>query len=135
MKRKKVTSKSLAARLNGCEYGLETTGSTIKDAQESGLVIVYGYSDDNMEFDGAIHDEVGCWDGGKAFVSKSRKVYAAGGSVPEGAKRNVIEALWCAPGSDAAWTYKTDIPHETFNVYEDGELFCVGIVFSLEDLK
>lgn len=135
MKREKVTAKQLAERLSGCDYGLEISNAEIEIAQTYGLVVVYGYSDDNMEFDGAICDEVDCWNGGKAFVSKSRKVYADDGSVPEDAKRNVIEALWCAPGSDAAWTYRTDIPHEAFNVYEDGELFCVGLVFSLEDLK
>ena len=32
------------------------------------------------------------------------------------------------------WSYETDIPHETFNIYEDGEVWCVGIVFSVEDL-
>ena len=45
-----------------------------------------------------------------------------------------IEAVWCDNASGASWSYKTDIPHETFNIYEDGELFCVGIVFSVEDL-
>lgn len=131
----KVTKEHLAARMNGCEYGLEADSSTIKDAQESGLVIVYGYSDDNMEFEGAIHDEVGCYNGGKAFVSKSREVYADDGCVPEEAKNNFIEAVWCDPERDAAWSYKTAIPHETFDIYEDGELFCIGIVFSMEDLK
>lgn len=131
----RVTKEELAARLNGCEYGLETIGSTIKDAQESGLVIVYGYSDDNMEFEGAIHDEVGCYNGGKAFISKSGEVYADDGCVPEDARQNVIEAIWCDLNTVAAWVYRTDIPHETFNIYEDGELFCIGLVFSMEDLK
>ena len=131
----KVTKEHLAARLNGCEYGLETTGTTIKDAQESGLVIVYGYSDDNMEFEGAITEEVGCWDGGKAYISKVGEVYADDGCVPEEAKRNMIEAVWCDPNSNAAWMYRTDIPHATFKVYEDADLFCVGIVFSMEDLR
>lgn len=35
------------------------------------------------------------------------------------------------------WSFETEIPHETFRIYEDGEdneLFCVGIVFSIYDL-
>jgi len=31
--------------------------------------------------------------------------------------------------------YETDIPHETFDIYEDGEKFCRGIVFSIDSLK
>lgn len=131
----KITASDLAQRLTGNEYGLEVSEAEARVAKENGLVIVYGYSDDNMEFEGAIHDEVGCYNGGKAFVSKSGEVYADDGCVPEEAKRNMIEAVWCDRERDAAWSYKTDIPHEIFNIYEDGELFCVGIVFSMEDLK
>ena len=54
--------------------------------------------------------------------------------VPANTKLREIKAVWCAPGKPA-WSYETDIPHEKFNIYEDGELFCEGIVFSLEDLR
>jgi hypothetical protein len=43
-----------------------------------------------------------------------------------------IKAVWCAPGQDASWTFETEIPHATFRVMEDNELFCIGIVFSLD---
>jgi len=33
------------------------------------------------------------------------------------------------------WTFATTIPHETFTIFEDGEPFCEGIVFSMEHLK
>lgn len=131
----KITASDLAQRLTGNEYGLEVSEAETRVAKENGLVIVYGYSDDNMEFEGAIHDEVGCYNGGKAFISKSGEVYTDDGSVPEDAQQNVIEAIWCDLNTVAAWVYRTDIPHETFNIYEDGELFCIGLVFSMEDLK
>ena len=38
-------------------------------------------------------------------------------------------------GDLITWCYKTDIPHETFMIYDDGEPYCRGIVFSIEDLK
>ena len=38
-------------------------------------------------------------------------------------------------GSLIAWTYRTDIPHETFMIYEDGEPYCRGIVFNIDDVK
>ena len=44
-----------------------------------------------------------------------------------------LEAVWC-DGDEYSWTYKTDIPHATFDVMEDGEKFCRGIVFSVNDL-
>jgi hypothetical protein len=35
---------------------------------------------------------------------------------------------------DTSWSYETDIPHATFDVLEDGEVYCRGIVFALADL-
>ena len=51
-----------------------------------------------------------------------------------------IEALWCDDdikdenGGLITWTYKTDIPHETFMIYEDGSSYCRGIVFNINDI-
>lgn len=52
---------------------------------------------------------------------------------PDG-DENTITAVWNDDMSKAAWTFETEIPHETFNVCENGELFCVGIVLSVDDL-
>ena len=38
-------------------------------------------------------------------------------------------------GLPADWTYETEIPCERFDIWEDGEVYCVGLVFSIEDLK
>lgn len=137
-----VTAKEMAEKLNGCQYGNEITRDEAQLAKESGLVVVYGYSDDNMELDGAIREEIGCYGGGSVYFTGSGLLEDPHCNEKEGcryfraAKKDSkeIKAVWCAPGK-AAWTYETDIPHETFNVYEDDDLFCVGIVFSLEDLK
>lgn len=99
-----MTKKELADKLNGRAYG-DTFKDVLEEARESGLVIVTGGSDDLMEFQGAIEDEGGCFDGMNS------------------------------DGIPASWTYKTDIPCERFNIWEDGELYCVGLVFSIEDLK
>jgi hypothetical protein len=104
-----------------------------QEAKESGLVIVYGASDDLMEFDGAIYDEGGCFDGGRVYFDRD-------GVDQEGEERaNWIDAVWCdgmnRDGLPATWTYKTDIPCEQFDIWEDGEIYCVGLVFSIEDLK
>ena len=125
-----MTAKELAAKLEGREYLNEITPDEERDADANGLVVVYGYSDDNVELAGAISDEIGAWVGVVFHVDKDGEVFAGEKDAP-----NKIEAYWCGQDTDAAWTFGTDIPHETFNIYEDGELFCVGIVFKMEDLK
>lgn len=44
-----------------------------------------------------------------------------------------IEAIWGKDG--ISWQYKTDIPHATFNVMEDDEVYCIGIVFDIKELE
>ena len=126
-----MTKKELAERLNGREYG-DSFSDVLEEAKASGLVIVTGASDDLMEFDGALRDEGSCFDGGLVYFDKD------GVSLDGTERANVIEAVWDdggnADGVPATWTYKTDIPHEEFNIWEDGELYCVGIVFSMEDI-
>ena len=126
-----MTKKELADKLNGRAYG-DTFKDVLEEARESGLVIVTGASDDLMEFQGAIEDEGSCYDGGNVYFDKD-------GVSQDGTERaNVIEAVWCngmnSDGIQADWTYKTDIPCERFDIWEDGELYCVGIVFSVEDI-
>lgn len=65
---------------------------------------------------GAEDDEIDCFDGGEATIA--------------GAK---VKINWCKDGY--SWTYDTDIPHECFDVYEDGEKYCRGIVFSISDVR
>ena len=131
--------KEFAQQLNGKEYGYPMfTEKEIQTAKDNGWVIVSGASDDLMEFEGALRDEGDCFDGGKVYFSKSG-VY--NGEDDKADFQNCIEALWCdksskdEDGNVIPWTYKTDIPHETFMVYEDGEPYCRGIVFSMDDLK
>lgn len=131
--------KEFAQRLGGKEYGYPMfTEKEIQTAKDNGWVIVTGASDDLMEFEGAMWDEGSCFDGGKVFFSKTG-VY--NGEDDKSGFPNCIEAIWCGDdcrdenGNIITWTYKTDIPHETFMVYDDGYPYCRGIVFSVNDLK
>ena len=120
--------KDFTEMLNGREYGYpQFTKEEIQIAKDNGFVIVYGSSDDLMEFDGAIYEEAGCYDGGKVYFDKTGAVLDE-----EFENSKCIEALWCKE-DDIAWTYKTDIPHETFMIYEDGDSYCRGIVFRIDD--
>ncbi|MEN6544473.1 MAG: dUTP diphosphatase [Armatimonadia bacterium] len=140
-----MNAKELAALLNGREYAREITKDEEAQAKAAGLVVVFGASDDLMEFRGAIHDEVGAYDGGSALVD-ARGLLPNRADIDEDeqiadymARKPLafeIEAKWCAvPGSNISWTYQTEIPHETFEIVEDGEVYCRGIVFALADCR
>lgn len=138
-----MTAKELVGILSGREYGGEIYPLEERNAQAAGLVVVYGYSDDNVEFRGAIDDEVGAYEGTTIHIDKSGILYAP---TPECdmdecpylkqavKEARSIRAVWHDEGSPC-WTFETDIPHETFDIYEDGEPFCVGIVFALDDIQ
>ena len=133
-----MTKKELAEKLNGTEYAGYRVFSEeiIKEAKESGLVIVYGASDDLMEFEGAFTDEAGCFDGGTVWFNKKSVCYEDEVSAEY---KYSITAKWCngedEDGNPATWSYETSIPHETFKIWEAGELFCIGIVFSIIDIE
>ena len=128
------------SKRTGNEYPVRIQSNILKSAKESGLVIVYGASDDLIEFDGAFNDEAGVNNGGMVEIDKQgiiedfgeveHEVEVCQKWIARHAKARRIEALWCEePGY--SWTYKTDIPHETFEVMEDGEHYCRGIVFMI----
>ena len=138
-----MDAKELAAKLNGREYWHEITDEEVRQAKEAGLVVVFGASDDLIEFRGAIRDEGDCYDGGTVLIdtkgvlpswdSASECEESAQEYFERKAKARTITALWAKePGY--SWTYKTDIPHETFEIVEDGEPYCRGIVFNIGDI-
>lgn len=125
--------------LNGMEYGEEIATEIQQCLKDSGLVAIFGASDDLMEFRGAINHEVYCYDGCTAYLTKDgllmNKCEEDDCPYFEQIKKQAIKikALWCAE-PDISWTYKTKIPHSTFEIMEDGVIYCRGIVFSLSDI-
>lgn len=128
--------KEFAKSINGKEYGYpQFTKEEIETAKENGFVIVYGASDDLMEFEGVIRDEAGCFEGGTVWISGDRIMDA-----PTLVGEKAIKAIWCGnekdkDGQRITWTYETDIPHETFLIHEGGEPYCRGIVFCMDDVE
>ena len=134
-----MTRDELAAILTGREYRKEITKDEAHAAAEVGLVVVYGASDDLMEFDGAISEELGAYDGTTAYLNADGLLNneCADEDCPyfekQREKAATIKALWCAEDG-YSWTFETDIPHATFEIVEDGEPYCRGIVFALADV-
>ena len=133
-----MTPKELAQQIHGREYGrrAQLTPEEAEAAGDSGLVVVYGASDVLVELEGAIEDEYGtntlyftregllvndCEDGCPYFEKVLEKA-------------TPIEPKWNGGPGGPAWTFQTAIPHETFDIMEDGEVFCRGIVFALADV-
>lgn len=132
-----MTKEELAAQLNGRTIGWEITDDEAKQAAADRLVVVFGASDDLCEFRGDIQDEVDCH-GGTEILLHNRDLYD-----PEccddcphekrlAAKLPRIKTLWCDRGAD--WSYDIPWPHALFHIYEDGELYCIGAVFSTDDV-
>ena len=125
--------KEFAKMIDGRQYSFpQFTKEELQIAKDNGIVIVYGASDDLIEFEGAIYDEAGCFNGGKVYICET-------GCVEYGnADTKCIEAVWCNKdetdenGNVITWTYKTDIPHEKFMIYEDDEPYCRGFVFKVK---
>ncbi len=137
-----MTPEEAAAQLHGTEYGNEGPMELPARMKSEGLVAVYGASDDLVEFRGAIHDEVGAYNGTEVMMTPNgllQNKCDEGDDCPNwtpdkhGAK--IIKAIWCPEGDEKmSWAYETAIPHVTFDIMEDGEIYCRGIVFRLSDV-
>lgn len=134
-----MDKKEFAILLNSREYREEISRTEAQMAEKAGLVIVYGASDDLIEFDGAINDEQGCYEGGTIYMGEKGvfSIDCENRDCPLLVERlkqcKTIKAIWGKDGY--SWTYETNIPHETFDIMEDGEKYCRGIVFDIADLR
>jgi hypothetical protein len=105
-----VTKEELAGRLDGREYRDEVTKQDCIDARESGLLIVFGASDDLMEVRGVVDDEYGAYNGGTHLVAGA-----------------MITAEW-SPDDDLTFRMTADQPYAAFTIGEDGAPYCRGAV-------
>jgi hypothetical protein len=139
-----MTKDELANLLNGHEIGNEISDELEAVAKQAGLIVAFGESDDLLEFRGAIHDEVGAYEGTTALFADGRvfddqacndecKYFIAARALAEQSGKSV-RAVWC-PEETYSWAIETDLPHATFCIWEDGEKYCRGIVFELKDIQ
>jgi hypothetical protein len=140
-----MTVKEWSERINGVEYPAYDLDIFNRDMKEDGIIAAYGYSDNLLEFRGVVHEETKAWEGnegntvliasrekGTAFLFEkdvtqfSRKITA---------QMRRVTAVWHPEDLEACWKIETEIPHETFDIMEEGELFCRGVVFHVDDIK
>lgn len=124
--------KIFAKILNGVQYR-EIPEDVIKEAERDGIIIVSGASDDLCELEGAVCDEFDCYDGGTVYLDEEGRLYHQ-----KRAEKpcRYITAKWGEDGEDGfTWTYETDIPYETFEMFDEGEKYCRGFVFYKKSLR
>jgi len=124
----KITLKEFAAMLHGRDCQPNLTPDELLLAKNKGFVVVYGDSDDRVEFIGAIRAEghtnpltkdspagVLVLSDKGVLLDEDTDLYAE--FISE--NRNVITVFYCRRG-DPNWVFETDIPHETFLTYDGG---------------
>jgi len=140
-----MTKRELVALLNGREYRSEVSAEDDKNIRSSGLIVIFGASDDLVELRGAINDEIGAYNGTTFKIDRKGVLPSFEQAVEQGEDgcedyfdrkphAQPIEAIW-SDGEGYCWTFKTDIPHAEFSILEEGEKFCRGIVIDMVDLK
>lgn len=144
-----MNKEELALRLNNRPYGNEITEEEELLAKENNLVVIFCYSDDLVEFRGKIYDELDAYEGtdfiiatpgmeyqdeeGRIYTAKDLEVLPFDDDSPSQVNR--FSAQWSPEELDCSWLIKTAVPHITFDIIEDQELYCRGIVVDTQDLQ
>ena len=147
-----ITLKDFAAMLYGRDCQPHLTPDELLLAKQKGFVVVYGDSDDRVEFRGAIraegHTDPLIKDGpaGVLALSEDGKLIDDESDLyAEYIKqnRNIINVYYCEKGG-LNWVFETEIPHETFLTFDGGydeecddidDGFARCIVFEVSSLK
>lgn len=128
-----LTYFDVANLMDGVQYREEDEkfSDLFKAAKANRLVVVFGASDDLVELRGAIDEEYGAYGGLTFWVNQKGDI----STVKKDLQGTVakIEALWCDE-PEISWTFRTDIPHATFNVFEGEEIYCRAFCFNLDYL-
>ncbi len=138
-----MNNQQFADLLTGRQYGKEITEEECQLAKKNNLLVAFGYSDDNLELRGLIHDEYSACEGTNQHFAIN--IYERFVHLEDlatmillaefGVKTVSIQAIWQPATLDASWLITTDdVPFATFDIFEDDELFCRGIVIEKADI-
>lgn len=98
-----------------------------------GLVVVYAASDDLVEIEGAMTQEIGAFNGVKLTASKTQ------GFFETAADESDIEFRWCDDNSGDSvcpWSVICNLPHRKFDILDDEGYVCsVGVVLHIDDIR
>jgi hypothetical protein len=139
--------KQFAEKLNGREYLREITPEEERQAKDLGYAVIFGYSDDLAEIRGTDNGEAGCYGGGTFYITRDGKILeneCGDEDCPyfekEKEKCLAVRACWCEE-EEYSWTFEQDIDskfdfdYEVFDIFDDDEKFCQGIVIDLKSAR
>jgi hypothetical protein len=143
-----MTVQEWAKKLNGIEYPANELDTFNRELEADGIIAAYGASDDLLEFRGVIDDEIGAWEGTVVKIAQRDKGQyiifdeeenrdSAEFNKKEIAAMKKVRAIWCPKDGDdiyASWEIDINVPYKNFDIMEDGELYCRGILFEAKEL-
>lgn len=156
---KKITASEFAKLLDGREYGEEITEDEEVLALSNKLVVVFGASDDLIEFRGAFYNEFEADNGAVFFFDNKLRFIVSDEIINKDLYydlnldtndlsnraivrfnfrkllNNKITQEWKPENSIAKWKISANFPNETFNIMRNDNLYCIGIVFNLDSLE
>ena len=134
----------LVEQLNKLDYDDIRRGipkRLVQIAAENNLVIIYGASDDLLEFEGAISDELGAYDGTAAWI-KDGEVLSERcegcDRCPLYRKEKAAALKIEAKFDHLGYTWYIEVPGDQDNalpfvISEAGEPYCRGIVLQMKE--
>lgn len=139
-----LTKELLAMALHGREYPFALTDEEQAQAATAGLVVIFGSGDDSFEARGAFAGQQYVYDHGTVLID-SKGLLPERGNIDDDAElrdffvreplAKKVDAIFGTVAPEPSWTYSTALPHATFEIIEDGEVYCRGIVISVADLS
>ena len=110
-----MTKEELAAMLDEMQFGTEISSEIKQIAMDNNLLIVYGAGDEWLSMCGMINRD---------YVCPSR--WKIEDELPSPILVNRFDT-----NVGVFWSFMTDLPCAEFKIYEDDNLYCVGIVIDL----
>lgn len=142
---------AMAKALNGCSY-CNLPWALVQRAKAERLLIVVGESDDIVSLYGVVNDEAsssfmvgpsGIQPSLSSMLEECLERVSRYGEGDQTARKQLTD--WVSANSQSGvvtanypdehgWSFKTELDHACFEVIEDGDVQCVGIVLALDAL-
>lgn len=133
---------SYAGELDGNQYGEEGNADLFRRMKADRVVAVFGYSDDLLEFRGAIDD----YGYREEFLTKAGLLDGRRRVEPGPEVRTILEENFVRVHADVGVSTRFQVfvqgPNQTpftprplasFKILDDNDVYCTGIVFCLDD--
>jgi hypothetical protein len=133
-----MNKEEFAKMINGREQDALLSADDCLIANENNLVVVFAYSDDLLELEGAIIDELGCYNGGTFFFEKDFERWVDIDDSFEGVDLEDLPVIYAVCNDHSKyngfWYIDTNLEYARFETMKNGEPFCSGLVFNYTDL-